>query len=100
MSQNPNTQHDLKQAIADGRSKKWGNLPTMDEFDQAHIEGLIEEQADIAKDLGMYKRMLENPELRVDNRVLVQDLQKLDEQRYWLLDNEIEGLCNDQERFK
>jgi len=89
----------LKQAIADGRSKKWGNLPSMAEFDQMHIKGLIEEQADIAKDLGMYKRMLENPNLRADNKAIVQNLQKLDERRYWLLDNEIERLCNEQKKF-
>lgn len=93
-------QHKLQQAVANGRTKKWGNLPTMAEFDQMHIESLIEEQADIAKDLGMYLRMLENPDLRADNRILVQNLQELDERRYWMLDNEIERLCNDQEKFK
>lgn len=82
--------HDeLRKAVEAGR---WGNLPTMQELDQWHIDTLVEEQADIAKDLGTYKRMLENPELRPDNRALVKSLQGLDEQRYWLLESEIEGL--------
>ena len=85
----------LREAIEAGR---WGNLPTMAELDQWHIDSLIEEQADIAKDLGMYKRILENPNLRADNRALVKSLQKLDERRYWLLDNEIERLRSEQER--
>jgi hypothetical protein len=72
----------------------------MTELDQWHIDSLIEEQADIAKDLGMYKRMLENSNLRADNRALVENLQKLDERRYWLLDNEIERLRNEQKRPK
>lgn len=84
--------HKLRQAVEAGR---WGNIP-WDKFDEWHIDSLIEEQADIAKDLGMYKQMLENPSLRADNRALVKNLQKLDGQRYWLLDNEIEGLCNEQ----
>lgn len=83
----------LKEAVEAGR---WGNLLTMTELDQWHIDGLIEEQADIAKDLGMYRRMLENPSLRLDNRALVKNLQELDERRYWLLDNEIERLRNEQ----
>lgn len=90
-------QHRLRQAVKVGR---WGNLPTMTELDQWHIDSLIEEQADIAKDLGMYKRMLENSNLRADNRALVENLQKLDERRYWLLDNEIERLRNEQKRPK
>ena len=87
----------LREAVKAGR---WGNLPTMAELDQWHIDGLIEEQDDIAKDLGMYRRMLENPDLRADNRALVMNLQKLDERRYWLLDNEIERLRSDQEKSK
>ena len=61
----------LREAVKAGR---WGNLPTMAELDQWHIDGLIEEQADIAKDLGMYRRMLEKPDLRADNRALVTNL--------------------------
>lgn len=87
-------QHKLRQAIEAGR---WGNIP-WDKFDQWHIDSLIEEQADIARDQGMYKHLLENPNLRADNRTIVENLQKLDEQRYWLLDTEIEGLRNDQKR--
>lgn len=88
--------HRLKEAIEAGR---WGNLPTMIEFDRWHVDTLIEEQADIARDLGMYKQMLENPNLRSDNRALVVSLRELDDQRYWLLDNEIERLRNEQERL-
>ena len=90
-------QHRLRQAVEAGR---WGDLPTIAELDQWHIDSLIEEQADIAKDLGMYRRMLENPDLRADNRAIVENLQKLDERRYWLLDIEIERLRSEQEGLR
>ena len=77
--------------------RRWGNIP-WDKFDQWHIDNLIEEQADIARDLGMYKQLLESPNLRADNRALVVSLQELDEQRYWFLDNEIERLRSEQEK--
>ena len=86
-------QHRLRQAVEAGR---WGNIP-WDKFDQWHIDSLVEEQADIARDLGMYKQMLENPNLRPGNRALVVSLQELDERRYWLLDNEIERLRDGRE---
>lgn len=70
-------------------------LPDQKTFNLWHIESLIEELDDIAADLGMYKRMLNNPELRPDNRALVESLQKLDDERYWKLEAEIEGLRND-----
>ena len=79
--------------------KRWGAIP-WDSFDEWHVNNLIQEQADIALDLGLYKQMLENPNLRLDNRALVVNLQELDGQRYWLLDNEIERLRNEQGRPK
>ena len=102
MTQNQNQEggmrhNRLRQAIEAGR---WGNLPTMAELEQRHINGLIEEQADIARDLGMYKQLLESPNLRPDNRTIVVSLQKLDDQRYWLLDNEIGRSRNEQEKSK
>lgn len=73
---------------------KWGNIP-WDKFNDWHIESLIEEMGDIRLDLGMYRRMLKNPETSYANRKLLENLLKLDQQRLYLLKAEIEN-----ERFR
>lgn len=70
-------------------------LPDQKTFDLWHIKSLIEELDDIAQDLGMYKRMLRNPDLRPDNKALIKYLQELDDKRYWKLEAEIEELRNE-----
>ena len=86
---------DLLANLKASKNKIREKLPDQKTFDLWHIESSIEELDDIAQDVGMYKRMLLNPNLRADNRALLQNLLKLDDQRYWKLENEIERLINE-----
>lgn len=72
-------------------ANRWGNLPSTAEFDRMHTESLIEELGDIRLDIGMYRRMLKNPELSDENRVIVNDLIELDTQRLYGLKMELEN---------
>lgn len=95
MNQDQSPNPDLLAKLKASKNKVREKLPDQKTFDLWHIESSIEELDDIAQDIGMYKRMLLNPNLRVDNRALLQNLLKLDDQRYWKLENEIERLMNE-----
>jgi hypothetical protein len=78
------------------RVGRWGNLPTMEELDQWHIESLIEEMGFIREDLGLYRRLLKKPDLWPENRARVKNLTELDKKRLEVIRAEIEELRNGQ----
>lgn len=85
----------LRKAISSGKTyPEWGNIP-WDKFNDWHIESLIEEMGDIRLDLGMYRRMLKNPDLSYINRKRLENLLELDQRRLYKLKMEIES-----ERFR
>ena len=69
---------------------RYGNIP-WDQFDQWHVDGLIEEVGDIREDLGTYKRLLEMEGLSKENENLIQKLIVLDKNRMKLIVKEVQG---------
>ena len=70
--------------------KRWGNIP-WDKFDGWHVESLIEEMGDIRLDIGMYRRMLKNPEMTEGNKVRLANLINLDTERLYKVKMELEN---------
>ena len=85
----------LRKAISSGKThKEWGQIP-WGKFDDWHVESLIEEMGDIRLDLGMYRRILKNPDTNYINRMRLENLIELDQRRLYKLKAEIEN-----ERFR
>jgi hypothetical protein len=91
-----NREDRLREAIKTGRSENLP-LPTLEELDQIHIEGLIEEIGFIREDLGMYRRLLKKPDLWPENKARLKTLKKLREDRLNDIRTELEELNREQE---
>lgn len=89
---------DLLARISKDKGYTFEPLPSVQELDRLYIKNLIDELDDIPLDIGMYKRILGNPETRQDNRIILQRLIKLDTQRYWKLELEIEEARKEYDR--
>lgn len=75
-------------------------LPTTKERHTMHINGLIEEQAEMAEEVGYFKRLLKKypfrPELGEDHignciHNTLESLIELRQKEYWKVDNEIDS---------